>query len=397
MRSSSWPRETGMVLLLGLRNVVARPLLPAIVMIGFLVVVLVLVGVLSISHGLSNTYANTGSPDVAIVMSTGAFSEGTSHLTEADIQALESEPGVAKTASGSLVSPELVTNLEIPKRGSGVVSNVVLRGVTADAFQVHPTVHLIKGRMFKTGVHEGIVGRQAAREYQGLTLGSKLRSGNDTWTVVGIFASHGDIHESEIWTDVHGLQAAFHMGDSYSLAYVELSSPAAYSAFSDAVKHDPRLKVQVQREKDFYADLGSGASQFINIAGAAIAILMALGAIIGAVNLMNTHMATRISEMATLRAVGFRRVSVLCAVLLEGLIFGLIGGVVGGAIAYAVFNGYQAGTIVGAVQQVDFEFSVTMSLLGSGVVFALIMGLIGGLFPAIRAARLSVAKALRET
>lgn len=396
MRSSSWPRETGMVLLLGLRNVVARPMLPAIVMVGFLVVVLVLVGVLSISHGLSNTYANTGSLDVAMVMSTGAFSEGTSHLIEADIQALGSEPGVAQTASGSLVSPELVTNLEIPKRGSGVASNVVLRGVTTDAFQVHPTVQLIKGRMFKTGVHEVIVGRQAAREYQGLTLGSKLRSDNDTWTVVGIFASHGDIHESEIWTDVHGLQAAFHMGDSYSSAYVELTSPAAYSAFADAVKHDPRLKVQVQREKDFYAELGSVASQFINIAGAAIAILMALGAIIGAVNLMNTHMAARIREMATLRAMGFRRVSVLCAVLLEGLIFGLIGGVVGGAIAYAVFNGYQAGTIVSAVQQVDFEFSVTTSLLGGGVVFALFMGLIGGLFPAIRAAHLPVAKALRE-
>lgn len=396
MRGASWLRETWIVLALGFRNAFVRPMLPVIVIIGFVAVVLVLVSVLSIGRGLSNTYANTGSPDVAMVLSSGSFSEGVSHLTEADVQALGSEAGVAQTARGPVVSPELVTTVEIPKRGSDVLSNVIMRGVTAAAFRVHSKLHIIAGRMFTPGIHEIIVGRQAAREYQSLALGSKLRSGNDTWTVVGIFAAGGSVHESEIWTDVAGLQTAFHMGDNYSSAYVKLVSPPAYAAFSTAVKKDPRLKVQVYREKDFYSDFGAGASQIISIAGVAIAILMALGAIIGAVNLMYTHLAARIGEMAMLRAVGFRRIAVLDAVLLEGLVFGLIGGVVGGGIAYLVFNGYQAGTIVGAVTQVDFQFAVTGGLLIGGIVFALIMGFIGGLFPAVRAARLPVAKALRE-
>lgn len=396
MRGPSWLHEVWVVLMLGFRNAWVRPLLPVIVIAGFIAVVLVMVGVLSIGRGLNNTYANTGSPDVAMVLSSGAFSEGVSHLSAANVQALGSEPGVAQTAKGPIVSPELVTTVEIPKRGSGVVSDVVLRGVTSEAFLAHSKAHVIAGRMFKSGVHEIIVGRQAAQEYRNLTLGSKLRSGNDTWTVVGIFASGGSIHESELWTDVQGLQTAFHMGDNYSSAYVKLTSPAAYAAFTAAVKKDPRLKVQAHREKDFYANYGSGASQLVSIAGLAVGILMALGAIIGAINLMYTHLATRSGEIAMLRAVGFRRTSVLDAVLVEGLVFGLIGGVIGGGIAYLVFNGYQAGTIVGAVTQVDFQFAVTGGLLIGGIVFALIMGFIGGLFPAIRAARLPVAKALRE-
>jgi len=397
MNASCWLRETRSILLLGFRNAIIRPMLPAIVIIGFIAVVLVMVSVLSIGHGLSNMYTNSGSQDVAIVMSSGAFAEGVSHLSEADIQALGSEPGVAQDARGPVVSPELVTTVEVPKRGSGVVSNVVLRGVTTDAFQAHPKVHVIMGRMSRSGVHEVIVGQQAAREYRDLSLGSKIHSGSDTWTVVGIFASNGSIHESEIWTDAQGLQTAFHMGNSYSSAYIKLTSPSAYKTFAAAVNKDPRLNVQVQAEKSYYSKFGSGAGQIINSAGIAIAILMALGAVIGAINIMYTHLAARNREMATLRAVGFRRTSVLSAVLLEGLVFGLIGGVVGGAIAYFVFNGYQAGTMVGGTTQVDFQFAVTTGLLMAGIAFALFMGFLGGLFPAIRAARLPVAKALRET
>ncbi|HVA55612.1 MAG TPA: ABC transporter permease [Gammaproteobacteria bacterium] len=397
MNPIGWLRETRSIFLLGFRNAIVRPMLPAIVIIGFIAVVLVMVSVLSIGHGLSNTFTNSGSQDVAIALTSGAFAEGVSHLSEADIQALGSEPGVAPGIQGPVVSPELITTVEVPKRGSGVVSNVVLRGVTADAFQVHPKVHVVDGRMFISGVHEVIVGRQAVREYRDMSLGSKIHSGSNTWTVVGIFASGGSIHESEIWTDAEGLQTAFHIGNSYSSAYIKLTSPSAYKAFAAAVNKDPRLNVQVEAEKSYYSKFGSGAGQIINSAGMAIAILMALGAIIGAINLMYTHLAARNKEMATLRAVGFRRMSVLSAVLLEGLVFGLIGGVIGGAVAYLVFDGYQAGTIAGAVTQVDFQFAVTTGLLIAGIVFALFMGFIGGLFPAIRAARLPVAKALRET
>ncbi|MGB9428839.1 MAG: ABC transporter permease [Gammaproteobacteria bacterium] len=390
-------RQTWIVLALGFRNAWVRPLLPVVVVVGFLAVVLVMVSVLSIGRGLSKTYANTGSANVAMALSDGSLVESQSSLSEAEIQALASEPGVAQGVSGPMVSPEFVTTVRLPKQGSGAASDVVLRGVLPDAFELHPKVHVIAGHIFKTGVHEVIVGRQATREYRGLSLGSVLRSDSVDWTVTGIFAADGNIHESEIWTDLPGLQSALHESNKYSSMYLEMATPQGYAAFAKAVKQDPRLAVQIQPEKSFYADIASGVTSLFRTAGLAIGILMALGAVIGAINLMYVNLAARLHEMATLRAVGFRRLPVLCAVLCEGLIFGLVGGVIGGLIAYAAFNGYQAGTIFGGPTQVDFEFTVSVSLLIAGTVFALIMGFIGGLFPAIRAARLPVAKALRET
>lgn len=390
-------RETGAVLGLGLRNALARPLLPVIVIVGFLAVVLVMVSVLSIGRGLNHTYASSGEADVALALSDGALVESQSGFGGSEVQALASEPGIARDGTGPLISPELVDALEVPKQDSGVVSDVVLRGVTPAAYLLHPRVHLIAGRMYRSGLREAIVGRQAMREYRGLGLGATLRSGGAAWTVTGIFAADGDIHESEIWTDLPGLQDALRQPDSYSSIYLKMKSSAGYAAFATAVARDPRLGAQVQTERSFYKSIASGVTEVFFAVGSAIAILMAAGAVVGAINLMYVGLEARRRDIATLRAVGFRRLPVLCAVLCEGLILGLIGGVLGGCIAYAAFNGQQGGTIFGDGQrQVDFQFLVGAGLLGGGVVFALLMGLVGGLLPAIRAARLPVARALRN-
>ncbi|MGH8278773.1 MAG: ABC transporter permease [Gammaproteobacteria bacterium] len=389
-------REFTAALALGVRHALVRPLLPVIVIIGFFAVVLVMVSVLSIGQGLRNTYANSGSADVAMALADGSLTESQSGLSVAEIQALAAEPGVAQGASGPLVSPELVTTIELPKRGSGAVSDVVLRGVLPAAFQIHPKVQVIAGKMYQAGVNQVIVGRQAAREYRGLSVGSVIRTDGIAWTVTGVFAADGDIHESEIWTDLPGLQSALHEANHYSSMYLKMASPQAYATFAKAVKNNPRLAVQIQTEKSYYAGFAAGVSNLFRTVGFAIAVLMALGVVIGAINLMYVNLAARLRDVATLRAVGFRRAPVLCAQLCEGLMYGLIGGVAGGLIAYAAFNGYQAGTLLGGPTQVDFEFTVNAGLLTTGIVFALIMGFIGGLFPAMRAARLPVAEALRE-
>jgi putative ABC transport system permease protein len=397
MRSRNWFGEALSIGALNFRNAWARPMLPAIMVIGFLAVVLVMVTVLSIGQGLSNTFGHTGSKDVALVLSSGAYSESTSHISQTTVQAVGSQPGVAQGSGGPLISPEFVTTASVPKQGSNVRGNIVLRGVTDNAFRIHKQVHIIQGRRFKPGVHEVIVGRQAAKEYQDLDLGDTLHNGNVNWKVVGIFAANGSLHESEVWTDAAGLQTAFHMGNNYSDVYAKLTAPAAFKAFQAAVKKDPRLNVEAQTEKHYFAQYAKSYQSIITTAGMALAILMALGAIIGAINLMYTSLSTRIGEMATLRAVGFRRLPVLTAMLWEGLMFGFIGGILGCAIAYFAFNGYQAATAMTGLTQVAFQFAVTPALLAAGIIFALIMGFIGGLFPAIRAARLPLAKALRET
>lgn len=396
MRNTNWLRDAFGIFALNLRSALARPMLPIIIIVGFIAVVLVMVAVLSIGRGLGSTFGRTGSEDVALVLSNGAYSETVSHLDAATIHTLASFQSVAQSTSGPLASPELVVTANVPKRGSGIESNVVLRGVTANGFAVHPKVHIIAGRNFKPGLHEVIVGKQAASEYAGLAVGDVIHTGSDSWRVVGTFAADGNLHESEIWTDAQGLQTAFHLGSGSSSDYLKLDSPAAYKAFAAAVKKNPALDVQVKREKSYYQKMAKDTSRSLTTAGMVIAILMALGAIIGAINLMYTSLSSRGREMATLRAIGYRRLPVLVAVLLESLVFGLVGGVIGGGIAYAVFNGFQAGTLAGGVTQVAFQFSVPPALLAGGVIFALIMGFIGGLFPAIRAARLPIVTALRE-
>lgn len=397
MNGRHWIFEALAIVGLDLRNIRAQPLLPAITVAGFLAVVLVMVLVLSVGRGLGRTFSHTGSADVAMVVSSGAYSESESHLDEGMVRAVASQPGVAQTRHGPLVSPEFITSVSVPKQGTGVAAEVVMRGVTANAFAVHRQVRLIAGRRFRPGAHEAIVGLQAAREYQGLQPGDTIHSGSDSWTVVGLFAAGGGLRESEIWTDAAGLLTAFHMGNTYSDVYVRLASPAAIGAFRAAVNKDPRLDVSVQTEQQYFAQLAASYSRIVTIAGMSFAILMALGAMAGAANLMLTGLKARRREMATLRAMGFRRLPVCCALLLEAMVFSLIGGSGGCAIAYALFDGYQAGTTMGnGFSQIAFQFAVTPALMAGGIAFALIMGLIGGIFPAVRAARLPLAKALRQ-
>ncbi|HVA55610.1 MAG TPA: ABC transporter permease [Gammaproteobacteria bacterium] len=393
-----WLMEGVALSILNLRIARRRPMIPLIMIVGFTVVVLVMILVLSLGQGLSRAFAQTGSADVAIVLSSGAYSEPESHFDEDQVRAIGAQPGVMHTAGGTLISPEFVSSVSLPKQGSDVEADVVMRGVTVSAFQVHGQIHIVAGRQFNPGVHEVIVGQQATREYQGLKLGDTIHSDNNTWKVVGIFAAGGGLRESEIWTDAAGLQTAFHMGATYSDVYVKLDSPTTFAVFKSAIKRDPRLDVQVFSENRYYDEMAENYTKIIETLGIAFAALMGLGAIIGAVNLMFASLGTRMRETAILRALGFNSASTTLAMLMEMMYYGLIGGMAAGLIGYLLFNGYQAGTTMGnGFSQVAFQFVVTPGLLSAGIVFALIMGFVGGLFPAIRTAHLPVAKALRET
>lgn len=393
-----WLTGAAALTLLNLRSAGGRPMIPLIMVAGFTVVVLVMILVLSLGQGLSHTFAQTGSADVAIVLSSGAYSEPESHFDADQVRAIGTQPGVMQAANGALISPEFVTSVNLPKQGSGVDADVVMRGVTSNAFQVHPQIHITAGRPFKPGVHEVIVGQQAAREYQGLQLGDTIHSDSDTWKVVGLFTADGGLRESEIWTDAAGLQSAFHMGNSYSDVYVKLKSPAAFEAFESAIKRDPRLDVAVFSENRYFAQIAESYNRIVDTLGISFAVLMGLGAIIGAVNLMLASLATRRREMAIFRAVGFSNRSATLAMLLEVMTYGLFGGLVACLVGYLLFNGYQAGTTMGnGFSQVAFRFAVTPGLLAIGLASALIMGFIGGLFPSVMTARLSVTAALRQT
>lgn len=382
---------------LSLRSLPQRVGSSLVAVVGIAGVVVVLVAVLSIAEGFFAVMAGTGRPDRAMVMRGGADSEMTSVLGGNEVDLVRLAPGVLRGPGGPRASAELLVMIDLPKRSNGVQALVPMRGVSPEATDVRSEFRLVGGRLFTVGTNEVIVGRAAAGEFAGLALGTDVRSGPDTWRVVGVFATGGSIAETEVWADARTLQGAFQRGNSYQSTLARLESPAAFGAFRNHLLADPRLNVQVHRESEFYASQSSVMTSLIRILGFGIAGLMSLGAVFGAILTMYTAVATRAREIATLRALGFNAAAVVASVLGESLALAAIGGLAGGLAAFLGFNGYQTSTLnLQTFSQVAFAFKVTPALLVTGLAAALGMGLVGGLLPAIRAARLPIAAALRE-
>jgi putative ABC transport system permease protein len=369
----------------------------AAALFGIAGVVGVLVSVLSMAVGFKKTMLASASPNSAIVLRTGADDEMSSGFGQEETRLIADAPGLARTSEGSLASAELFVVINLPKRSSGTDANVPLRGVEQAAFRVRDNLKIVQGRAFERGKTEVVVGVGAAREFAGLELGNKFKVGRNEWTVVGLFSAGGAASESEIWTDATVLQEAYHRGNSYQSVYAKLASPAAFFQFQQSLTNDPRLSVKVLRQSDYYSEQSTMVTTLITTLGVLIASLMAIGAIFGALNTMYNSVAARTREIATLRALGFGSGAVVVSVLLESLTIALIGGALGAAIAYFAFNGFHTGTMnLQTFSQVTFSFLVTPQLLIQGIVWATIIGLLGGLFPALRAARLPIAAALRE-
>ena len=382
---------------LNILNLPRRIATSTVAIIGVLAVVLVFAAVLSMARGFELTMIATGSEDVAVVLRSGATSELTSGLSNEQTLIIENAPGVAKDGDDPIASAELFVVVDIRKKSNDKDANVPFRGIQEGAFDVRDNTRLVNGRMFETGKNELIVGRGVQQEFVGLELGDAVRFGRVDWQVVGTFEAGGGASESEIWTDVRVLQDAYRRGTSYQSVRVRLESTDSIEEFRQALAEDPRLDVEVFNEREYYAAQAEGLSEFIRLLGYPITFLMAIGAVFGALNSMYASVSARGTEIATLRALGFGPVAVLVSTIIESTLLALVGGLAGGALAYVVFNGFRVSTLSqSSFSQVVFDFAVTPDLLMQGVEVALIIGLIGGFLPAIRAARLPVAQALRE-
>jgi putative ABC transport system permease protein len=367
----------------------------SVIVIGIAGVVAVLVSVLAMGAGFRHTLADSGRADRVIVLRGGSDAELNSNLTRTDVATISNAPGLAKDASGkALLSSELVTVVNVPKVDTGTDANVTLRGVGLKLTEVRPELKIVAGRMFRPAVRELIAGAGAAKQFRGLTAGAVLHLRNADWTVTGIFTSNGDVHESELLADVDTVASSLER-TGYSSAVGLLANAGEFSAFKDALTADPQVKVDVQREPEYYAAQSKALSNVINIVGNTVAIIMAVGAMFGALNTMYSAVAARGLEIATLRAIGFGALPVLLSVMIEALLLSLLGGVIGASLAWLFFNGHSVSTLGGAFAQVVFNLTVTRALMVTGIVWACIIGLLGGFFPALRSARLPVAEALR--
>jgi putative ABC transport system permease protein len=382
---------------MGIQTLPQRAGSSSVIVIGIAGVVAVLVSVLAMATGFRHTVADSGRPDRVIILRGGSDAELNSNLTRSDIDTIANAPGLAKDADGkALLSPEIITVVNVPKVDTGSDSNVTLRGIGLQAQKVRPELKIVSGRMFRPAVRELIAGAGAAKQFRGLTPGSVLHLRNADWTVTGVFTTNGDVHESELLADVDTVGSAIERS-GYSSAVGLLTAAGEFATFKDALTTDPQLKVDVEREPEYYAAQSKQLTQLITVVGNTVAVIMAIGAMFGALNSMYAAVDARTLEIATLRAIGFGALPVLLSVMLEALALSLLGGLLGAALAWWFFNGHTVATLGGAFAQIVFQVTVTTSLMVTGLVWACAIGVLGGLFPALRSARLPVAEALRAT
>lgn len=385
-------------LIYNVRSVRARWRSNLVAVLGIAGVVAVFVAMLSMARGFQLTLVDSGSPSNAIVMRGGATTEMESVVTREQLQVIAGAPGVAHDKEGHpLVSGEVFVVAAFHHRASDSDALAPVRGVSAQALKVHRGVRIVSGRFLRPGLAELVAGKSASTMYSGFGLGDTPSFGGRTWRVVGIMDSGGSAFDSEVWADQPVLSQTYKRPeDIFSSVTVRLTSPAALGDFKRALASDPRLTVQVDRETDYYAKQSRAVSTMIRVLGFLVASVMGIGAVFGAFNTMYSSVAARAREIATLRALGFSGASVVLSWMVEALFIALIGGLLGCVVVLPV-NGLTTSTLNWqSFSQLAFAFRVTPDLLAKGLLFALVMGFLGGLLPALRAARMPVATALRE-
>src|SRR6266705_764402 len=355
----------------------------------------VFVAMLSLAKGFKSTLVSSGSPRNAFVRRAAAASEMESAITLAQVHVMEDEPGVERAPSGALLSPETVAIAAFPLKATGTDANVQVRGVSPKALEVRDTVKVTAGRFFQPGLNELVVGRYVAGTYSGFELGSTVKFGGGTWTVVGVFDAGGSAFDSEVWADAQVVKQVYKRPPNiFSSVTVRLTSPEALTRFKDALTSDPRFTVQVDREIDYYDKQSRAITRLILVLGTMVGLVMGVGAVFGALNTMYSAVAERAREIATMRVLGFGVAAVVISFVFEALCIAFIGGALG-CVGVLPLNGLTTGTMNWQTfSHLAFAFRVTPALLLGGVIFALLMGVVGGVPPAIRAARARVAVAL---
>lgn len=379
------------------RSVRARWTSTVVAILGIAGTVGVFVAMLSLARGFRATLVASGSPGNALVMRAGSPSEMMGGITLDSVKVVQDAPGVARDASGPLVTQEVVGVIPFPLISTGTDANVQVRGVSPNVLRIRKFAKIIQGRMFEPGVAELAVGKNASRTYSGLTVGNRVNFGGGQWQVVGVFDAGGSSFDSEVWCDSRILNQVLKRPENiFQSATVHLASPDSFQQFKDAVTSDPRMNVDVVREIDYYAKQSTTMTRLITVLGGLVAAIMAIGAIFGALNTMYSAVAERGREIATMRALGFSPSNVILSFLFEALLISFIAGIVG-CLAVLPLNGLTTNTMnFQTFSNVAFAFKITFDLLLMGVVFALVMGVLGGMLPAIRAALRPVAVALRE-
>ncbi len=379
------------------RNFFARRLTASITIAGVALVVFVFAAVLMMAYGVEQALVATGSNENAIVTRRGSNNEISSIIDRESVNELRSMSAIAVGQDGKpLVSAEIATVINMNKRDGGM-SNISVRGVSEGAFGLRPQVKIAEGRMFAFGSREMIVGKQVAKRFEGVALGNTIKLAGGYWNIVGIMDAGGSAFDSEVWADAEQLLQANNR-TAFSSFTFRFTNASDLDAMKSRIAVDPRLnQLEIERERSFFEKQSEALAIFLRALGLTITIIFSIGAIIGAMITMYTAVANRTMEIGTLRALGFRRRSILFAFLVESLILSVVGGLIGIGLA-SLLSFVSISTMnFGSFSELAFSFALSPSIIIGSLVFAAMMGITGGFLPAVQASRMSILNALRAS
>lgn len=377
-----------------LRNLVVRKgsTLATAFTIGLTVAVFLMV--MALARGIDLTLSSSGEPLNVIVVREGSTAELNSSVSREQYNDLRYLDGVVKEGDQPLATAEIITLIYKPRKGMSQGSNVMVRGVGPMSFKLHSGFQIVQGRTFQAGLTEAVVSKRISERFQGLDVGDKFRIQTTEYTVVGIFESGGKAFESEIWVDVNSLASTTNR-PTFSSVLLRVNDANALAALSKRITDDPKLHLKAVSERTFYEDQQGVASRALKVLAGFITFIMAVGAGFAGMNTMYAAVARRTKEIGTLRVLGFGRMSILIAFLLESMVVALLGVVIGVLLAMPL-NFVSTGTSNWTnFSEIAFNFKVTFDLILIAFIFGAIIGFVGSLLPSIRAARLRIVEALR--
>lgn len=382
----SFLNQAGAVIALNITTIPRRLWMSIAAIAAVAIVVFILLFLQSMVAGMNAMMKGTGAEDVAIVLREGSEGELNSVVGRDQQRLIVEAPGIARDASGPIASPELYVTVDGIKKSTGTKANLPLRGVGPRAAELRGGLEIVAGEMMTPGTNEIIVGEEVQKQFAGFELGQEVQFGLTRWKVVGVFSLRGTAFESELWADAAVIQNLFNRGSSVQTVRVKLEKPGDVQPILNHFKDDPRLKLDVRTERDFFGKQSSITVGLVQFIAWPLATIMAIGALMGALNTMIASVESRTREIATLRTIGFGSGSTLLGTLAESLALSFIGGVIGAIAAYLAFNGFTRADLASSFTQVVYSFSVTPQLMVTGLILALVIGFVGGLPPAIRAA-----------
>ena len=378
------------------KNFLARKLTTGITIAGIALVVFVFAAVLMMADGIQQTLSSTGSNDNVVITRKSSSGEITSIIDRATADLISTMPMIQKDETGKpLLTSDAVTILNAPKKDGGGLSNLAVRGVSENALKIRNKITIISGRMFTFGARELIVGKAIEERFSNIAIGNTIKFAGDNWVIVGIMDAEKSAFESELWCDANQLIQAFNRVD-YSTLTFRISDNANIEQLKAIFAGDKRLnQYEPENERKYFEKQSEAMRLFIQVLGITITVIFSVGAMIGAMITMYAAVANRTTEIGTLRALGFQRLSILIAFLVESLITAFIGGFIGIGLA-SILQFYSISTLnFGSFSELSFSFALTSNVIQGALTFTGIMGFIGGFLPAVKASRMSILSALR--